>query len=263
MSSLVKNKLNDQRISISFIRDVLKNQGIITFLKKSNSYSKRTIYLLLPISLKIFLARKIKGFESNNVKAVVNYSFNVLAGLIRPVQIPEEFEQFLTLLQKQKPKNVLEIGTDKGGSLFAMCKVAPHDTTVISLDLPEGVGDGYPKWKEAIFHMFKKPEQKLLLLRGDSHSDTTLNQVRELLRGEKFDFAFLDGDHTYEGVKKDFEMYSTLVRAGGIIAFHDIAINEAATGVPQFWQEVKNNYDHVEFIQDEKQIGYGIGCLFV
>jgi len=36
------------------------------------------------------------------------------------------------------------------------------------------------------------------------------------------DFLFIDGDHTYEGVEGDFEMYSPLVRRGGIIAFHDI-----------------------------------------
>jgi hypothetical protein len=32
---------------------------------------------------------------------------------------------------------------------------------------------------------------------------------------------FIDGDHRYEGVRRDFEMYSPLVGAGGLIAFHD------------------------------------------
>jgi predicted O-methyltransferase YrrM len=42
------------------------------------------------------------------------------------------------------------------------------------------------------------------------------------LKDNKVDFLFIDADHSYEGVKKDFEMYSPLVRKGGIIAFHDI-----------------------------------------
>jgi len=259
----IKNNLKDQQINPSFIKGVLKNQGIITLLKKAYGYSKRSIYLLLPLKLKVALAKKISKFESNDVHDVVHYSFNVLAGLIRPVQITEEFEKFLTIFQEQKPNVVLEIGTDKGGSLFAMCKLAHQDATIISVDLPEGLGDGYPKWKEQVYEMFTRPDQQLLLLRGDSHSEKMLTQVKEVLKDEKIDFAFIDGDHTYEGVKKDFEMYSPLVRSGGVIAFHDIAINEAPTGVPKFWQEVKNNYEHIEFIQDDKQVGYGIGCLYV
>lgn len=37
----------------------------------------------------------------------------------------------------------------------------------------------------------------------------------------KIDFLFIDGDHTYEGVKKDFELYSTILNDNGIIVIHD------------------------------------------
>jgi predicted O-methyltransferase YrrM len=43
-----------------------------------------------------------------------------------------------------------------------------------------------------------------------------------VLNEQNLDFLFIDGDHTYKGVKEDFEMYSPLVRKGGVIAFHDI-----------------------------------------
>jgi predicted O-methyltransferase YrrM len=80
------------------------------------------------------------------------------------------------------------------------------------------------------------------------------------------DFLFIDGDHSYDGVKKDFEMYNSLVRNGGIIAFHDITPNglpELTGGVPQFWREIKNKYQIKEFIKDyNKQTGFGIGVLF-
>lgn len=37
----------------------------------------------------------------------------------------------------------------------------------------------------------------------------------------KIDFLFIDGDHSYDGVSKDFNLYSTIMNEGGIIAIHD------------------------------------------
>jgi len=52
----------------------------------------------------------------------------------------------------------------------------------------------------------------------------------------KLDFLFIGGDHTYEGVRMDFEMYSPLVRSCGIVVFHDIVPGpENVGGAPRFW----------------------------
>ena len=37
----------------------------------------------------------------------------------------------------------------------------------------------------------------------------------------KIDFLFIDGDHSYEGVKKDFELYSKIISDNGTIVLHD------------------------------------------
>jgi len=37
----------------------------------------------------------------------------------------------------------------------------------------------------------------------------------------KIDVLFIDGDHSYEGVKKDFELYSQILSDNGIIFIHD------------------------------------------
>lgn len=42
-----------------------------------------------------------------------------------------------------------------------------------------------------------------------------------VLQDIKIDFLFIDGDHTYEGVKKDFDLYSKLLSDNGIIVIHD------------------------------------------
>ena len=40
-------------------------------------------------------------------------------------------------------------------------------------------------------------------------------------RDIKIDYLHIDADHTYEGVKKDFELYSTIMNENGIISIHD------------------------------------------
>jgi predicted O-methyltransferase YrrM len=70
---------------------------------------------------------------------------------------------------------------------------------------------------------------------------------------------------TYEGVKKDFEMYSPLVRKGGVIAFHEVAEDptKSKCEVNKFWNEIKCNYRFSEFVNDWNQGTYGIGIIHV
>ena len=257
---MIKKFFND-------LGNVFKKEGIKSVVGKSIAFLKRKIFIALPNSLKLSFAQKINKFQSENIDGVINYCFYVLGGIIRPLQIPHEFKGFLQVFKDKAPKTILEIGTASGGSLFSLCKLAPSDATLLSIDLPEGkFGGGYPEWKTPIYRLFKKDNQKIYLLREDSHLEQTVKKVNDILLGKKIDFLFIDGDHSYDGVKKDFEMYSSLVNKGGIIAFHDVAPNglpEFTGGVPKFWKEIKNKYTYEEFIQDEKQTGYGIGCLFI
>jgi len=80
----------------------------------------------------------------------------------------------------------------------------------------------------------------------------------------QLDFLFIDGDHSREGVWADFRLYSPLVRAGGLIAFHDVSEHTypAVEGVMQFWREFK-----AEHATDERVLGndpgYGVGVYRV
>ena len=87
-----------------------------------------------------------------------------------------------------------------------------------------------------------------------------------MIQGGKFDVIFIDGDHTYDGVKKDFELYSDLINKGGIICFHDIWDTEEhhrqGCYVDKFWNEIKENYRYDELGKEIKTWG-GIGILYV
>jgi len=39
--------------------------------------------------------------------------------------------------------------------------------------------------------------------------------------GTKFEFVFIDGDHSYDGLRTDWESWTPLVAPGGIVALHD------------------------------------------
>ena len=172
----------------------------------------------------------------------------------------------LEIVKELKPKRILEIGAAGGGTLFLFSYIADPEAIVISVDLPGGpFGGGCPEWKIPLFKGFAKSGQKIELLRADSHDPKTLEKIKEILGERSLDFLFIDGDHTYGGVKRDFEMYSPLVRKGGIIAFHDIMEHPPETGceVSKFWNEIKHSYKHLEIFEDRNQGWAGIGVLYV
>ena len=207
--------------------------------------------------------------EARNVRSIGQsldfaLSYKFMGVSIAPVQVREEIDELLRLVGSLKPHTVLEIGTASGGTLFLFTRVATDDAEVISIDLPEGEsGEGYPAWKSRLFRSFALDGQKVRLIRADSHSSETLNEIRNVLDGRPVDFLFIDGDHTYEGVRRDFEMYSPFVREGGIIAFHDICPGpvENVGGVPDFWQEIITKQACKSIVKDHNQGGYGIGVL--
>ncbi len=90
---------------------------------------------------------------------------------------------------------------------------------------------------------------KPVILHGNSHDSEIVARVREFV---PFDFLFIDGDHSYEGVKADYENYSPMVKPGGMVAFHDI--EGAAPG--RFWEELPGNKEEIRLSK-----GMGVGLL--
>lgn len=258
-----------KKVKNIFIRgiQILREEGMIVFLERFLAWlGRREIgVFFLPFAL-----LKIKNFNHNqdySLDKLTNFAFNGFGKLIlEPGQVQEEILELLRILEKIRPKIIIEIGTASGGSLFLFSHIASQDATIISVDLPGGpFGGGYPKWKIPLYKAFGLVNQKIHLIRADSHNRETLNKVKSILNNRKADFLFIDGDHSYKGVKKDFEMYSPLVKEEGIIAFHDIVIGTPETGceVSKFWEEIKGRYNYMEIIKNQKQEWGGIGVLFL
>ena len=217
-------------------------------------------FLVLPLTSKfVRAAGKLRSTEE-----AVDFltSFRFLGLSMAPWQDRLELTWLLKILEELKAGVIMEIGTAKGGTLFLFTRASEDDALIISLDLPGGLfGGGYPAWMSYLFRSFGRDHQTIHLVRGDSHSLDAVNEVRGALKGRKIDFLFIDGDHTYEGVKRDFETYSPFVRKGGIVAFHDICASGEGVGVQRFWEEIRQIYQTKVFVNEHSVEKFGIGVL--
>ena len=182
------------------------------------------------------------------------------------IQVPHELEQLIEAVQQIQPRNIMEIGTEGGGTFYAWCKIASG--LKISVDLPSGAsGSGRFTDAEALSERTKKLKalsKDVHVITGDSHSPMIRQKVKDILGTELafLDFLFIDGDHSYSGVRLDYQHYKNFVRKGGLIAFHDIKDSEfhRARGcfVADFWNELKGNKR--EFVDSSGEWG-GIGVI--
>lgn len=195
------------------------------------------------------------------------FSWNFL-GLVRiePSQVREEISELLNLVAALHPKSILEIGTAGGGTLYLFSRIAKANARIVTVDLPKGqFKPDLVALKIPLYRSFALGNQKICVIKGDSHDQRTQKEVGESLGDERIDFLFIDGDHSYTGVRKDFDTYSTLVRNGGLVAFHDIVPHPPETGceVNLFWREIKVAFPHSEIVKDWNQGWGGIGILHV
>lgn len=247
---------------ISYIFELLNKKGVAYVFKNgTETIAWYTTHMFLsPIYLNTLKALPTKM----SVKKVLDFANQGCNGAFKPLQVESEITNLLTYVQKLKPKVVVEIGTANGGTLLSLIKTSPSDTQFISIDLPGGAfGGGYAWYKIPLFKAFVSKKQTLELLREDSHQAETLEKLKTILNGKKIDFLLIDGDHTYQGVKQDFEMYSPLVRKNGAIAFHDIVIHKKIfnCGVSTLWKSLKKKFKHEEFVENWKQGFCGIGVI--
>jgi len=172
------------------------------------------------------------------------------------MQIPLEIENLQLTVANRNPKIIVEIGTANGGTLSRWLEI-PSAEIVISIDLPMGIhgGQGFEERTYVISDALEQANltnKKFYAINGNSKDWYLVERLRELLNGQKIDFLFIDGDHTYEGVKGDYDLYEEFLNEDSIVGFHDIIDSQFHSEhncfVSTLWSELKNQYESVEFM---------------
>ena len=176
------------------------------------------------------------------------------------LQKPRELTGLLRMVRELQPKVVVEVGSAQGGTLYGWCRLAVPDALIVSIDLPGGdFGGGMDAAQQVRVGEYAQPGQTLRFLPFDSHSSATRYALTEILAGRKIDLLMIDGDHSYMGVRQDYQMYGELVRDGGLIAFHDVLSHPGfpSCQVDRLWHQIRTAASVTEFLDYEDLAEWG------
>lgn len=158
-------------------------------------------------------------------------------------QHPREIVDFCNfVLERGRPKRILEIGAGHGGTTELFGHLASD--LIISVDLPSGATSGLNhedcRRRNQYLHDIHPHFRGIL---GHSTDPDTVLAVAEILGEQCLDVLFIDGDHHELAVRRDMEIYLPFVKRGGVIAFHDINSDKYefdGVEVHLFWRKMRH-----------------------
>lgn len=167
---------------------------------------------------------------------------------IRFWQYPNQFAPYLKHISQYKINSYLEIGCRWGGTFILTNEILYNingDMNSYACDLisPSKIMSEYKFYRN--FQYF-------------SVNSNLLN--REIINHD-IDLILIDGDHSYEGLSRDFEISKQFNPK--YISFHDIK-SDVCPGVVKFWNEIKTKYKYYEFVNQYDSVNgnfLGIGLI--
>jgi len=173
------------------------------------------------------------------------------------------------LISNLKPKRVLCIGSTKG-FIPAICALACKENAKGHVDF---VDAGYDKddpnhWGGIGFWKKINPDKHFSFPALSAWITTHImksDQFARLGTKRKWQYIYIDADHSYEGVKKDYKIFWPRLEKGGFMVFHDVLLRQHPEfdnfGVWKFWNEMKNTNKITIPYTHSKVLPSGLGIL--
>jgi hypothetical protein len=212
--------------------------------------------------------KKLIAAEYDRLEYFKKVTGKIQSSLQRKKEIVD-FLDFATnhLKDRTEQINFMEIGLAYGANFVLIGNVLSwqsENVFGIGMDMPtpkQWEGTGQSVVSAIPRH---KPTFKHEIIIGDSHKIESQDAVETALKCRQLDLLFIDGDHTEAGCRKDWCMYRSFVRPGGIIVFHDIKNKHGPKfRVWRVWEGVKRQFEtrEISHRRPDGKVGCGIGVL--
>ena len=163
------------------------------------------------------------------------------------------------LIENLQPKTFVELGTHYGVSFCAFNQaIQKLQLTTKSYAIDTWKGDehsglyGEDVYTQLSAYHDQKYGSFSRLVRS------TFDRAVSHFPDNSIDLLHIDGLHTYEAVKHDYETWFAKLSDSSVVIFHDINVRERGFGVWKLWQELSQQYPHFSFLHY-----HGLGVLGV
>jgi hypothetical protein len=196
----------------------------------------------------------MQHFESGLLKAVLFNPKSLKAPYAWCGHLP--FASWI--MKTQVPSVFVELGTHSANSYFSFCQSVFESglkTQCFAVDTWQG-DEHAGNYDNEIFSEVQQHNQE-----NYSHFSNllrmTFDQALHTFDDESIDLLHIDGLHTYDAVKHDFETWLPKLKPGAIVLFHDTNVYQKDFGVWKYWKELQAKYpNNLEFMHS-----HGLGVL--
>jgi O-antigen biosynthesis protein len=165
----------------------------------------------------------------------------------------------LVLVQLARPRTIVELGTHWGDSYCAFCQAVAElklPTRCTAIDTWQGDAHTRP-YNEQVYQRLKRFHDPAYST-FSTLMRTTFDQACPQFADNSIDLLHIDGLHTYEAVRHDFEMWKPKLSERGIVLLHDTAATHDDFGVWRLWQNLEKAHPSFQFMHES-----GLGILAI